>query len=109
DPGPVALGKIRQHVLMHNLLQIRMLRSEPVARMADAKPDATVIAAEMRPDRPKAIMAGVAAADFDPQLGGRQLDLVMKHGDRVQTQLEEARRFLNRGAGIGPERGGGKR
>ena len=70
------------------------------ARMTDADPHPTVIVADMRGDRAQAIMAGDAAADLDPHLAGRQLDLVVEHGDVGRRELVELRRLGDGAAAI---------
>src|SRR6478609_9390745 len=50
----------------------------------------------MRGDRTQAVMPGDAAADLDAQLGRRQFELILKHGDLAGAELEEIRRLLNR-------------
>ena len=78
DPAALALGEIAEHVMLHQIL---------VAGMADADADAAVIVADMLGDRTQAVMAGNAAADLDPHLAGRQLDLVVKHRDVAERSL----------------------
>ena len=64
-PGPLALGEILQHVVLHQLL---------VARMADAHAHAPIVVADMRGDRAQAVVAGIAAACFQSHLAGRQFE-----------------------------------
>src|ERR1700740_3695569 len=45
-------------------------------------------------------MAGDTAADLDPHLARRQLDLVLEHDDLAGTKLEEVRGFLHGAAGV---------
>src|ERR1700733_6011070 len=99
DPGAVALGKIRQHVAVHQFLD---------PGMADPEPHAAVVIADMRRDRTQAVVAGYATADLDPQLGRRQFELILKHSDFADRELEEIRGFLHRASrivheGWGPE------
>ena len=91
DPGTVALGEIRQHVAVHQLLD---------AGMADPDPHPAIVVADMRRDRAQAVVAGDAAADLDPHLAGGQFELVLEHGDLADRQLEEAGGFLHRAAGF---------
>ncbi len=67
--------------------------------MADADAHAAIILAAMRVDRPQPVVAAIAAADLDPHLGLREVDLVVEHGDRRQWQLVEAHGFADRLAG----------
>src|SRR5947209_12762172 len=64
--------------------------------MADAEPHPPIVVADMRGERPQAVMTRDAAADLDAQLAGRQLELVLEHGDLRRRQLEEVRGFLHR-------------
>ena len=68
DPGRLGLGEVAQHEIVDERL---------VARMADAEADAPVVVADMGGDRAQAVVAGVAAADLDPHLGGREVELVV--------------------------------
>src|SRR5260370_17819730 len=65
------------------------------AGVADPEPHPTIIVADMRGDRTQAVMAGDAAADFDPHLGRRPFELILKHGDIACRELEEIRSLLN--------------
>ena len=70
------------------------------ARMTDADAHPPVIVADMRGDRAQAIVSGDAAADLDPHLAGRQLDLVVEHGDVGRRELIELRRLGDGAAGF---------
>src|SRR3981189_1208469 len=87
DPGTFVLGEIGQYVAVHQLLD---------AGVADPEPNAAVVVADMRRDRAQTVVSGNAAADLDAHLGGRQFDLILKHGDLACRQLEEMRGLLNR-------------
>ena len=91
DPGLLALGEIAQHVMLHHVLVTGMTN-------ADAHPP--VIVADMLGDRPQPVMAGNAAAGLHANFGGRQIDLVVKHGDGVERQLVEMRGFRDRATRI---------
>src|SRR5580704_6299586 len=84
DPAALAFGEIAQHVMLHHVL---------VAGMTDADAYAAIVVADVLGDRAQPVMTGNAAADFDPDLGGPQVDLVMKHRDLIQRQLVEVRRL----------------
>ena len=59
-------------------------------RVADAQPQSPVVGgAELRMDVAQPVVARDAAARLHPHLGGRQLDLVVKHGDLALRELEE--------------------
>ena len=77
-----------------------MLHHILVAGMADADAHAAIIVADMLGDRAQAVMAGNAAADFDPDLAGRKIDLVMEYRDVGKRQLVKMRRFGRRRARI---------
>src|SRR5258708_9933895 len=96
DPGPVALGKIRQHVAVHQFLD---------AGMTDPKPHPAILVADMRGDRAQPVVAGNAAADLDAHFRRRQFEFVLKHGDLSGGELEEVRGFLNRAPGLVHEGG----
>src|SRR6185437_9675394 len=68
--------------------------------VTDPEPHAAIIVADMRGDRAQAVMAGNAASDLHPHLPGRQLELVLEHGDLAQAELEEVRSFLHGAAGV---------
>src|SRR3954469_9790328 len=95
-PRPVALGKVGQHVAVHQLLD---------AGMTDPEPHPAVVVAYMRGDRAQPVMTGDAAADLDPDFRRRQFEFVLKHGDVGGTELEEIRGFLNRAPGLVHESG----
>ena len=90
-PRPVGLGEIRQHVVMHQILD---------AGMTDAEPHPAIVIADMRRDRAQAVMAGDAAADLDAHFGRRQFEFVLEHGDVACRDLEEVGGFLHRAAGL---------
>src|SRR4029077_10376176 len=54
----------------------------------------------MRRDRAQAVVTGDAAADLDPHLRRRQLELVLEHGDVAGRDLEEVGRFLHGATGL---------
>ena len=91
DPGPVALGEIRQHVAVHQFLD---------AGMTDPEPHPAIVVADMRGDRAQPVVAGNAAADLDAHLRRRQFEFVLKHGDLAGRELEEVRGFLHRAPGL---------
>ena len=78
DPGPLVLGEVLEHVMLHHLLD---------AGMADADAHAAIIVADMRGDRAQPVVAGDAAAGLDPHLGGREVDLVVEHHDVGRPSL----------------------
>src|SRR6185369_3126281 len=90
-PWPIALGKVRQHVAVHQLLD---------AGMTDPEPHPAVVVADMRGDRAQPVMTGDAAADLHAYFRRRQFEFVLKHGDVGGTELEEVRGFLNRAPGL---------
>mgnify|MGYP003348642181 CR=1 FL=1 len=53
-----------------------------VAGMTDAKAQTFVIIADMGGDRAQAVMAGDAAADFDPAFGRSEIEFVVKDAVR---------------------------
>ena len=78
DPAHLRLGEIAEHVGMDQLLG---------AGMADAEANALVIVADMGGDRAQAVVAGVAAADLDARLGGREVEFVVDDDDRATSSL----------------------
>ena len=48
----------------------------------------------------KPVMAGIAAADLDAELGGREIELVVEHDDVAERDLEEAHRLAHGPAGL---------
>ncbi len=74
-PRPLRLGEVGEHEIVHERL---------VARMADAEPDPPVVVADMGGDRAQAVVPGDAAADLDPHLGGREVELVVEDGEGAQ-------------------------
>src|ERR1700750_2340608 len=87
DPGPVALGEIRQHVTVHQFLD---------AGMADPQPHAAIFIADMGRNRTQTIVTGDAAADLDANLAWRQFEFILEYGDLALAELEKVRGFLNR-------------
>ena len=63
-----------------------------VAGMADADPHPAIIRSQRRGDGAKAILPGIAAAGLYFDLAGGQVDLVMRHHQRGERQLEKAQR-----------------
>src|SRR5882762_2157458 len=96
-PGAIVLGEIGQHIAVHQLLD---------AGVTDPEPHAAIVVADMRGNRTQPVMAGDAAADLDAQLGRRQFELILEHGDLARAELEEVRGFLNGAPGIVHERRG---
>src|SRR5690242_15465070 len=68
--------------------------------VTDPEPHAAILVADMRADRAQPVMAGDAATHLDPHLGGRKLELVLKHGDFAGAELEEIRGFLHGATGV---------
>ena len=68
--------------------------------MADADADAAKIGAEAGIDRAQAVMARRAAADAHLDLERREVELVVEDGERVDVELVEAQRLLNRVAAV---------
>src|SRR5262245_24479431 len=64
--------------------------------MADAKAYAMVVVADVLGDRTQSVVAGIAPAAFQPDLGGRQLDLIVKYDDVARIELVEIRSFGDR-------------
>src|SRR4029077_2681344 len=95
DPGPIALGEIRQHVAVHQFLD---------AGMSDPEPHPAILIADMRGDRAQPVMAGNAATDLDAYFRRRQFEFVLKHDDLAGRELEEVRGFLHRAPGLVHER-----
>src|SRR4051812_7466189 len=91
DPGTIVLGKIGQHVAVHQFLDAGMTYSQP---------HAAILVTDMRGDRTQAVVTGDAATDLDAQLGRRQFELIVKHGDLARRELEEIRSLLNRASGV---------
>ena len=54
--------------------------------MADADADAAEVGAQARVDRAQAVMAGEAAADAHLHLEWREIELVVKDGQRVHRR-----------------------
>src|ERR1700722_1592055 len=84
DPAALAFGEIAQHVMLDHVL---------VAGMTGADAHAAIVVADVLGDRAQPVVAGNAAADFDPDLGRPQVDLVVEHRDLIQRQLVEVRRL----------------
>ncbi len=97
DPGLVRLGEVAENVAVHQFLD---------TGMTDAESHPAIIIAEMRGDRAQSVVTGNAAADLHPNLCGRQLQLVVKHGDVAEADLEEIRSLAHRAPGLVHERGG---
>ncbi len=93
--GRSALGEVVEHVGMHEFLD---------AGMTDADAHAAIVVADMLRDRAQPVMPGNAAADFHSDLPGRELDLVMEHGDLVDAELVEMRGLGDRASGLVHER-----
>ena len=70
-----------------------MLHQILVAGMTDADAHAAILVADMRADRAQSVVAGDAAADFDPHLAGRQFDFVVEHRDVAGRHFVELRRL----------------
>ena len=88
QPLLVGGGEIAQHMAGHQLL---------VAGMADADPDpAKIPGAQVLGDRAQAVVAGDPATGLDPQLAGREVELVMDHHQVLQGQLVKAHRLRHR-------------
>ena len=77
-----------------------MVDQRLVAGMADAEAHALVIVADMGGDRAQAVMAGVAAADLDPHLGGREIEFVVQHDEGLEVELEEPHRLADAAARV---------
>src|SRR5580700_260279 len=84
DPAALAFGEIAQHVMLDHVL---------VAGMTDADAHAAIVVADVLGDRAQSVVTGNATADFDPDLGRPQVDLVVEHRDLIQRQLVEVRGF----------------
>ena len=89
NPSRLCLGEIAQYIIMHAVL---------VARMADAYPHAPIIIADALGDRAQAVMAGIAAAELDPELSGREVQFVVEDDDVRQLDLVITRRLADRAA-----------
>src|SRR5580704_2072329 len=74
DPAALAFGEIAQYVMLDHVL---------VAGMTDADAHAAIVVADVLGDRAQPVVAGNAAADFDPDLGGPQVDLVVEYRDLI--------------------------
>ena len=68
--------------------------------MPDPDTHAHVFVIEMRGDRAQAVVAGVAATDFDLELARQQVDLVVKHHHIARGELEKSRRLTNGAAAL---------
>ena len=68
--------------------------------MADADPHAAEIGAETGVDRAQAVVPGGAAAELHLDLHRREVELVVEDGQRVEVELVEAQRLLNRVAAV---------
>src|SRR5271165_28793 len=91
DPPGLRLGEVTQHVIMNERL---------VAGVADADPHALVVVADMGADRAQSVMAGIAAADLYPDLGGREIEFVVNNEERACVELPEAQRFADAASGF---------
>src|SRR5262249_44741449 len=67
EPGGVSPGEIVEHVAQYLIL---------VAWMANADAHAPVLIADVGRDRAQSVVAGIAAAGFDPKLAWREVELV---------------------------------
>ena len=74
DPPCLRFGEVVQDIIIDERL---------VAGMADADPHPLVAGADMGGDRAQAVVAGVAAADLDPHLGRREIELVVDDHERA--------------------------
>ena len=81
-PRLLVLGEVVEHVAMNQVLD---------AGMSDSDAHTAVIVADMRRDRTQTVMAGDTAAGLDPDLCGREVDLVVKHHDVADPELVEVR------------------
>src|SRR5882724_9092194 len=80
NPGPIRLGKVAQHIAVHEFLH---------PRMTDPKTHAAIVVADVRGDRAQPVVPGDPAADFHAHFRRRQLKLVMEHCDLTDGELEE--------------------
>src|ERR1700683_984114 len=85
-PRPLALGEIAKDIVFDQIF---------VARMTDADAHAAVVVANMLTDRAQAVVTGNAPANFDSDLAGRQLDLVMENGGGRWRQFVKLAGFPN--------------
>src|SRR5262249_15689512 len=99
DPRTFALGEVREHIMFDQVLG---------ARVANADAHPPVIVADMRGDRTQAVVSGDAAADLDPYLAGRQLDLVVENDDVADRKLIKLRRVGDGAGGLVHECSGQK-
>ena len=91
DPSRLGFREIAQDEVVHERL---------VAGMADAQTHASVVVADMGADRTQAIVAGVSAADFDPDLRRRKVEFVMNDDKRGAVEFVKAERFADAAAGF---------
>jgi hypothetical protein len=91
DPTRLRFGEVIQDIIMDERL---------VAGMADADPHPLVAGADMGGDRAQAVVAGVAAADLDPHLARREIELVVDDDERAEVELRIAQSFADAASGI---------
>src|SRR5690606_25498250 len=72
QPFVISLREVVEHVGYDRLLR---------AGMPDADPDADEIVADVSADGSQAVVAGITAAGFHPNLSRRQIQLVVKDDD----------------------------
>src|SRR6185437_5585552 len=89
-----------RHFVPGEVLQDVMLSHVLVAGMADAEAHAAIFVADMRRDRTQAVVAGIAATGFYPQLARRQIEFVVENDDVRFSELVEMRGFRHRAAGL---------
>src|SRR5277367_1616617 len=83
DPAYLRFGEIAQYIMVDERL---------VAGMADADPHPLVVGAEVGGDRAQSVVAGVAAADLDPDLARGEIKLVVDNDERAEVELRIAQR-----------------
>ena len=86
EPLVFLFGKVMQHVVGYRLLD---------AGVANPDADSLIVVANVGGNRAQAIVAGIAATGFHFQPAGRQVDLVVKHVDVADRDLEEAKGFAD--------------
>src|SRR5271166_2169399 len=88
------------HLRLREIAKNEIVNQRLVAGMADPEANPLVVVADMGGDRAQAIMAGVAAADLDPDLGRGEVEFVVNHNERARVELVEAQSLADAAAGI---------
>ena len=91
----LGLGEILKHIVHHRVF---------VARMADTDAHPLIAIADMGVQTAQAVMATRAAAGFDFDLAGFEIEIVVKDGNRGNRQFEKPQGRADRLTGFVHER-----